>query len=317
MHIKYFIKRLIKDLFSKSSKLPNNSYVLTLSGGIGNQLLQYSIGEYARRELKKNIYYLDITKSYRNKHSSEIESLLNIQINKISFSNIFKIPLCFLFLPKSLRLQTFIYKKFGIKLPNLYFEDNFTDIEIFQKDSKFYPNLYIGTWHNLITKYNFTKIIRTYEFNTNFQIPELLKDLFNKQVIGLHVRRGDYIKDKRTSNFHGNLTNKYFLDSVKYLRNIYGELPVFIFSDDIEWVKYNLRPLINNSFIFEKSRSAEMDLYLMSKCSYFVLSNSTFSWWAACLSSSVDKFIVVPRYWFKGVEVNKSIIPLDWNYEIL
>ena len=111
--------------------------------------------------------------------------------------------------------------------------------------------------------------------------------------------------------------NDYFLKSVKHIRNIYGEKPVLFFSDDVNWVKENIKPLIDHSFICDGNLSAEMDLYLMSMCSYFVLSNCTFSWWAACFSSYESKFIVIPKFWFKGVEVDKSIIPSDWNYKII
>jgi len=39
-------------------------------------------------------------------------------------------------------------------------------------------------------------------------------------------------------------------------------------------------------------------MLLLSGCTHFVLSNSTFGWWAAWLSGAPGKNIIVPEPWY-------------------
>ena len=55
----------------------------------------------------------------------------------------------------------------------------------------------------------------------------------------------------------------------------------------------------------------------MTKAKFFVLSNSTFSWWAAFLSQNKNKFIIIPKFWFSNVEINNDFIFKEWNYQIM
>lgn len=44
-------------------------------------------------------------------------------------------------------------------------------------------------------------------------------------------------------------------------------------------------------FISNENEAYE-DLYLMTECRHFVISNSTFYWWGAWLSESKDKIVI-------------------------
>ena len=54
--------------------------------------------------------------------------------------------------------------------------------------------------------------------------------------MAVHIRRGDYVNNSRTSKFHGNLDLKYYNKSIKFLK-INLKILNFFFSDDINWVK--------------------------------------------------------------------------------
>ena len=52
-------------------------------------------------------------------------------------------------------------------------------------------------------------------------------------------------------------------------------------------------------------------LTYMSICKHFILSNSSFSWWAQYLSDYKDKIIIAPDKWF-AVDVPCNIYQPEW-----
>ena len=54
-------------------------------------------------------------------------------------------------------------------------------------------------------------------------------------------------------------------------------------------------------------------LRLMSLCKHFVISNSSFSWWAQYLSTNEDKIVYAPKQWY--VDGRKAdIFEKSWRY---
>ena len=68
-----------------------------------------------------------------------------------------------------------------------------------------------------------------------------------------------------------------------------------IASDDLEWCKENLH--LPNPYFLEGYKPEEQ-LWILSICHNFVLSNSSFSWWAAYLCRHADKIVIAPETWF-------------------
>ena len=51
----------------------------------------------------------------------------------------------------------------------------------------------------------------------------------------------------------------------------------------------------------------------MSKCKYFIIPNSTFSWWGAWLSEREGKMIIAPKQWLRDASINSNdLIPKEW-----
>ena len=107
----------------------------------------------------------------------------------------------------------------------------------------------------------------------------------NKTAV--HVRRGDYLERSVL------VPLTYYEEALQSIRQEYGEGPVLVFSDDLDWCRANLGA---PNAVYVEGNPDWLDLTLMSRCQHHVCANSTFSWWGAFLSD--DPSPIAP--WFPG-----------------
>ena len=84
------------------------------------------------------------------------------------------------------------------------------------------------------------------------------------------------------------------------------------FSDDIDWIKYN-NPFYEYNCFISQYNNPIIDLCLQTLCTYHIIANSSFSWWAAYLNKQNDKIIIAPKKWYANSERNTNdLIPSQW-----
>lgn len=122
----------------------------------------------------------------------------------------------------------------------------------------------------------------------------------------IHVRRGDYFHNKRVNKVHGVCGVDYYQNAAKYVQSQVGSLQYFIFSNDIEWCKENLK--IDNATYMENQERASPheDIYLMSLCKHNIIDHSSFCWWGAWLNQNENKIVVAPKKWFSNEKLQKQ-----------
>lgn len=131
--------------------------------------------------------------------------------------------------------------------------------------------------------------------------------------VSLHVRRGDYAKNKKTKATHGLCSIGYYEAAIGYVAERIAQPYFFIFSDDMPWVIDNLKIDFPCHYV-DHNRGTESynDMRLMSLCKHHIIANSSFSWWGAWLNPSLEKIVVAPRRWFaKNNNVN-DLFPQGW-----
>ena len=148
---------------------------------------------------------------------------------------------------------------------------------------------------------------------------ETAEKMMTSNSVSLHVRRGDYLTSAYQHVYSNICSVQYYKRATEYICQNIDNLFFFIFSDDIEWCKENIRELFGDGF--DESRIAfidynhgdqsYLDMYLMSKCRHHIIANSTFSWWGAWLGTNEDKIVVAPDRWFANHDVT-DIICDDW-----
>ncbi|MCZ0860829.1 alpha-1,2-fucosyltransferase [Methanocorpusculum sp. MG] len=128
----------------------------------------------------------------------------------------------------------------------------------------------------------------------------------------IHVRRGDYVQNKDVNDMVGVCGLMYYIKGISYISQNISNPIFFVFSDDIEWAKNNLTFPSEPIFMPMSERGID-DLHLMSRCKHFIISNSTFSWWAAFLSTaSPNKIVVAPSNWFDDPTITISMVLDEW-----
>lgn len=130
--------------------------------------------------------------------------------------------------------------------------------------------------------------------------------VLDKHPVCINVRRGDYLK---LEPFHTVCTAEYFRRAMKqFPANSY----FLVVSDDIAWCKKTFRGERN---VFVEGETPTVALYLLSMCTHYILSNSSFSWWGAWLNPDPKKRVICPTPWFgyklRGQNTT-DLIPASW-----
>ena len=140
---------------------------------------------------------------------------------------------------------------------------------------------------------------------------EMRKKIEGTHAVSLHVRLTDYKTDPIT--FPQPLD--YYLNCARRIREQLGSVHFFVFSDDPTWVEANLKlPGATTYVPGNNYHQGGHDLWLMSRCRHNIISNSTFSWWAAWLNPHPAKLVLAPKRWFRDANHDSpERIPENWQ----
>ena len=167
------------------------------------------------------------------------------------------------------------------------------------------------------------EVRKAFEFSDDIKeyIQNKYSHLLEAYDTSIHVRRGDYLNLK---HIYHTLSHLYYFKATSVLLI----KKAVIFSDDIEWCKTIFKPIdcvfINerehDSYQISYTETAEQnakkfttedvtELALMSMFKNNIISNSTFSWWAAWLNSNPKKQVIAPSLWYSEDRVQQIISP--------
>ncbi len=124
-------------------------------------------------------------------------------------------------------------------------------------------------------------------------------------LVALHVRRTDALANDYLQ-FPG---EGYFRRALDHFGPNYNYM---IFTDDVAWCRERFK---GSNIDYSTGRSGIQDFALISACSHAIISNSSFSWWAAWLNANPEKQVVAPKKWFNEAlhpGASAAIVPADW-----
>ena len=160
-------------------------------------------------------------------------------------------------------------------------------------------------------------IKKDFTFKEEFDLKnkELSEEIKSQNAVCLNVRRGDFVTNPATNKFHGVLTMEYFDKALEIIASKIRHFSIFIFSDDIEWCKENIKPQYPSRIVEHEYAGKQMffDFRHMILCKHFIIPNGTFGWWAAWLSQNSQKIVIAPKKWFRDPNINTcDLIPKTW-----
>jgi hypothetical protein len=288
--------------------------ITLLTGGLGNQMFQYAIG----RKLScmhKVPLKLDISgfreyslRTYRLSHFAiPADFASDFDIENVKFHNRSGIhrsldSITSRFLP--------YYQRTVYKEPHFSYDPN-----ILKCKSHVYLE---GYWQTEKYFKEIEEIIRK-DFifidepdSRNKTMADLIR---GNESVSIHVRRGDYVTNPTTNDYHGTCSEDYYKKAIQIIKNRVHQPQFFIFSDDPTWVREHLNTGSPTVFVdFNGPDKDYEDLRLMSLCQHHIVANSSFSWWGAWLCQNTEKIVIAPKKWFNKPDINtQDLIPDTWT----
>ena len=300
--------------------------VAKIYGGLGNQMFQYALGK-SLSKIYDLEFKMECTSGFSNDFYERKLGLNNFNITASQVDSDFLLKKQFT--KKQFKIIQSIIKYINNRFSINPFIHNLNEWNIIYEQSKYFSNLkldtsknnyLIGYWQSEKYFINIKEEIQN-EFTLKDPLDDINKkiaeDIINCNSVCLHYRRLHGISNGIVTNAHtkthGRISNEYYQKSINFIKNKIEDITLFVFSDDINWVKENIK--FNEKVIFVDNGDDKnfIDLYLMSLCKHQIIANSSFSWWAAWLNRNPDKIVTSPSKWYVDETLNlNDTIPQNW-----
>ncbi len=284
--------------------------IVWFGGGLGNQLFQYSLLKSAQEkgyDVKADLSYYDM---YNCHNGYELKKVFDLDLPVCSEAEIGKFNNRYSIIARAIRKIGFI--DFDIDR-NIIREDKGKYINDLISDKNKACYLW-GYWQTdkyfndiqdkILSTLIFPKLVNKNE--------EIAEQICGSLSTSIHVRKGDYTKDK---NFSDLVSGDYYQKSINYISERFSDVKYFVFSDDPEWCTNNLNLPPSATYVtWNTKENAYNDMHLMSLCKNNIIANSSFSWWGAQLNKNREKTVIAPKYWYnKDSKFNgDNIVPKEW-----
>lgn len=291
--------------------------IIRLAGGLGNQMFQYAFGRALATRLATDLL-LDVGDASLTIHNGyqlsqvfkveprlaaegDLKSVLGWQSKEIVRRIIRKVEpvLGFRRMKRWIDEASFHYDSQMLEVPD---------------------NTYLcGYWQSELYFRAIAELLRSdFRFRNppsgaNAKIAEEIAKN-RERTISIHVRRGDYVNDKKISEVYASIKPSYYRSAMDYFSAKISEPYFLVFSDDTSWAKSNLSiPYRHRLMDHNQGNKSYEDLRLMSLCKHHIIANSSFSWWGAWLNGDADKITVAPSEWFADTSRRHDLYPSNWT----
>lgn len=282
-------------------------FVVINLGGLGNQLFQYAFAKKLQTHTSRKVI-LCSTVTFKKDSEGTIDILPELNTTMESARGFQQLSTNMAF-----RINKLFHKKLNssrqpLKNITVKYEEDLSP----PYDDKFFEELgrcqipgrvlLAGYWQDArIPNYNKKDLINEFQYDSCItdKLNEYEKLIAsNKQPVAIHFRQ--------TYRGYGELKENYYKQAIKIIMDEVKDPFFYAFADDDQMAKPILQEILppDRYLLFphyKDAKKAYQTILLMSKCRHFIMSRSTFCWWAAWMS------------WARNSDNNCYIMP-DENY---
>ena len=101
------------------------------------------------------------------------------------------------------------------------------------------------------------------------------------RLVGIHIRRGDFIEQKNAGYIVSNIT--YIENAIKYYERQKKETMFVVATNDPTWTKTHVLPLRENVYLSPFTSPVD-DLCLLASCNDSIITGGSYGWWSAYMA---------------------------------
>lgn len=292
---------------------------LKLRGRIGNQLFMYAFARSIQLEkgeneiiiiddsINQSMGYLNSLKEYELENVEFIEEMTKKQkialffpwiisriedklISRMDYDSSYKFE----------KKWQKIYNKIGL----IKIRDGYIDYS-----HVFHKNTYIDGYFQS-EKYFWecrAEIKRIFSLQKEIEkssYPNITK-ILSRNTVCISVK----VEDNAQNPMYDICSEEYYRKAISYIEEHVENPLFFICSDNVQYVKDNLIDTSKYDIVEQSSiYPVHISLAVMGACKHFIITNSTFAWWAQYLSDYNEKIVIAPSRWY-GMKA-------DWQWDI-
>ncbi|XP_076436926.1 galactoside alpha-(1,2)-fucosyltransferase 1-like [Babylonia areolata] len=111
-------------------------------------------------------------------------------------------------------------------------------------------------------------------------VTDLRKRLPRRTLVGVHVRRGDYLLPRQVEMGRRVAPPDYFLRAMTYFRR-FRDVTFVVLSQDPDWFWAQVTSSAGDVIMLKMSASPEVDMEVLSRMDHLIMSVGTYGWWSA------------------------------------
>ncbi len=269
--------------------------IVNIIGGLGNQMFQFALylalkNKFPDEQIK---IFTGAYKGYAKHNDYELNRVFGLSAQEATRSD-----MCHLAYPylnyRMWQIGFHLMPKRRTMLNEKIFGHYYS--EVFEKSDCYYD----GYWQNerYFSDIRQEILMAYMPISIDQRNASVARKLSTSNSVSIHVRHGDFL-DKKL--YRGICDLDYYRTAIERMMKETDVELFCIFSNDIEWCKENIVPMLyGKDYIladWNTGADSYLDMYLMSQCRNNIIAHSSFSWWGAWLNQYPQKIVIGPRKW--------------------
>lgn len=301
--------------------------ILTLGGGLGNQMFQYAFARKLQKETgdetlkftgyhlrgtgnsEKMLFNLNIRDGITFCTEEEQREVERVQEKALKELHYYKV------LSRHLWRGAAPWKLYQLSKKGIYSTYSAYNVQKYEishapvkyVEGAYQTHLY---WEDMIPELREELKVKTAPSEEN---KKLIAEMAGCESVCVHIRRGDYLAPEFA---HLNVCDeKYYMEAMTKMKAQKPDAVFYIFTNnhkEVEWIRehYNFDGFTVRYVDLDNPDYEE--LRLMYSCKDFIISNSTYSWWGQFLSNNPDKIVMAPGVWNREMNAD-GIYMKEWQ----